>query len=114
MLDGLRLGWVKGPKGNIICACLSRFHREMATVVTGNANLRVAAKQFACFANVTITLTQMHAVSLQPFGERYAVVNDKRYIMRGADCLQGLCQGSSLMLVHILYAKLECGDWPRR
>jgi hypothetical protein len=86
----------------------------MAAVVTGNANLRVTPKQFACFANVTITLTQMHTVSLQPFGERYTVINDKRDIMRGADCLQGLCQGSSLMLVHILYAKLECGNWSCR
>ena len=64
MLDGLRLCWVEGPKGNIICACLRRFHRQMAAVVTGNANLRVAAKQLPCFANVTITLPQMHAVSL--------------------------------------------------
>jgi hypothetical protein len=82
----------------------------MTAVVTGNANLRVAAKQFTRFSNVTIALAQMQAVGLQALGQSNAVVHDKRDVMRSANGLQRLRKSRRFMLTQFFNPKLERRD----
>ncbi len=49
----------------------------------------------------------MHSVSVEPLGERHAVVDDEGNIGVGADALQRLGQAGKLVLGDILHAELE-------
>jgi hypothetical protein len=82
----------------------------MTAVVTGNANLCVAAKQFSRLAHIAITLPQMHTVSFQALGQSNAVVHDKRDVMRSANGLQRLRKSRRFMLIQFFNPKLERRD----
>mgnify|MGYP006179255625 CR=1 FL=1 len=71
----------------------------------------VADKLLARIARVAILLPQMHAIGLDPLGKRYAVIDDKSDVMRGANGLKWFSQSRCLMLIHIFDAKLEGRDW---
>jgi hypothetical protein len=82
----------------------------MTAVVTGNANLCVAAKQFSRLAHIAITLPQMHTVSFQALSQSNAIVHDKRDVMRRANGLQRFRKSRRFMLIQFFDPKLERGD----
>ena len=68
VLHGLGRRREKRPKRHVIRPGLTRFHREMAAVVTGHADLHGAAKFFARLLYRAIALTKVDTVGAQPLG----------------------------------------------
>lgn len=78
--------------------------------MAGDPDLRLAPERRARFAHITVGLAEMHPVRPQPLGQRDAVVNDERAIVRRADLLQRAGELSRLVLIDPLDPELERGD----
>ena len=87
MLDGLGRGRMKGPECDIVRTGLARFHRQMAAVVTGHADLRGRTEHIARLARVAVVLAEMDAVRTETLGQRDAVVDDEGDLAIGAEPL---------------------------
>lgn len=110
MLYHLGRGWEECPERDVISARFPCFHRQVPAVVACNTDLRLRPKQAARFFRISVSLSQMNAIGMQAFGERYVVIHDKGRFMCRADRLQRLCQPRRLMLRHIFDAKLKGRD----
>ena len=99
-------------ESDIVRARFARFHREVAAVVAGHADLCVLAENFAGFARVAVVLTEMNAVCAQALGEANAVVDDERHVSIGAHPLKWRSQRRNSMVVDALQPKLEGGNRP--
>jgi hypothetical protein len=82
----------------------------MTAIVTGHANLGIAAKQFARLTNIAIALPHMHTVGFQPLRKGNTVIDDERNVMRSANGLQWFRKCRRLMLIYIFDPKLESRD----
>lgn len=105
----LRGGRIEGPESDIVCSSLPGFHREMAAVVTGLADLCRRAEQRPRFPHVSVTLPEMYAVRTDALCKGHAVIDDKGNLGVGTDALQRIGEADQLMLVNMLHAKLERG-----
>jgi hypothetical protein len=77
-------------RGDVIRSGFPRFHRQVAAVVAGPADLRRRPEQRPRFAHVPVALPEMHTVRAEPLRQRHAVVDDERHLSVGADALQRL------------------------
>lgn len=110
MFHFLGRGGEESAECNVVGPGFPPFHREMAAVVAGNADLRLAPQHFAGFADIAISLPQMHTIRANPPGERNRVIDDEGHIARPAYGLQRLCKAHRLMLIDPFDAELKCGD----
>lgn len=110
MFAGLRFAGEEAAECNVIRALLTRLHRKVAAGMASHADLRVPPKRFARLGDVTVTLAQMEAIGLQPFGQGNGIVDDECDIPLRADCLERLSQARRLMLVDVFYPELEGGN----
>ena len=81
--------------------------------MAGDADLRLSAKRLARLAHAAVALPQVHAIGFQSLRQRNAVVDDEGDVVLRADRLQRRRQSRSLVLVYVLYPKLERRDRPR-
>ena len=58
--------WVNGQPGGPENPLGARFHRQMAAIVTGHADLGIAPQPFASIGHCPIRLAQMHAIRPKP------------------------------------------------
>ena len=100
---------VKGPECDVIRTGLARFHREVAAVVTGLADLGGRSQHGPRLLDIAVALSEVDAVRAEAPCKRDAVVDDERNVRVSADRLKRLCQACELMLVDVFDAKLECG-----
>src|SRR3569623_691134 len=112
MADRLGRGRVEGAEGDIVRPRLARFHREVAAVVTGHADLRLGAENRTRLARIAVVLAEMDTVRAEALGQRDAVVDDERHLAVGADALQRLGERRGLVLADVLDAELERRDRP--
>src|SRR3569623_808500 len=112
MADRLARGRVDGAEGDIVRPRLARFHREVAAVVTGHADLRLGAENRTRLARIAVALAEMDTVRAEALGPRDAVVADERPLAVGADALPRLRERCGLVLGDILDAELERRDRP--
>ncbi|KAG5718287.1 hypothetical protein E4T56_gene15445, partial [Termitomyces sp. T112] len=98
----------------IIGPGLARFERQMAAVMTGHADLGIAAQFFARDLHIAvlrhIVLPQMHAIGIQALGQRDRIVDDEGDFPLGADRLQGGGQTRGGVIVDVLHAELKRRD----
>jgi len=75
----------KQDTGDIIRSCFARFHRKMAAVVAGLADLRRRAEQRPRLANIAVALAKVNTVSLKCQSDIHPVVDDQLYVTRAGD-----------------------------
>jgi hypothetical protein len=100
-------GGIKSTKSNIIRPCLSRFKRQMAATVAGNADLDLWPQIRTRFAQIAVLLAQMDPVRSEPLGQADRIIDDESHITRLAYPLERLCKDRRCMIVHAFDAKLE-------
>lgn len=104
--------WVERTERNIVGARFPCLHRKMAAGVTGLANLCRGTEERPGRTDVTVILTEVHAISTEAFGKANAVVDDECDVQVLTNPKQGLGKARKLMLLYILDSKLECSREP--
>lgn len=100
-------------EGDIVRARFRRFHREVARVVTGDADDLPRSHRLACLGIGCVLLADMHAVGIEAFGEIGAVVHEERRARRLNEGHEDASGGEDFLVAHVLQTQLDAGDVAR-